>query len=71
VSRRPCAFKQRDVARAVRGAEAAGIRVARVDIEPSTGRISIVPAGIPVAISTEDAELDSELAEFEARHGQN
>ena len=67
MSRRPCAFKQRDVVRAVRGAEAAGIKVARVDIEPSTGRISIVPAGI----STNDSELDSELAAFEAHHGQN
>jgi hypothetical protein len=59
VSRRPSAFKQRDVARAVRGAEAAGIRVARVDIEPSTGRISIVPAGI----LANDSELDRWLKE--------
>ena len=59
MSRRPCAFTQRDIARAVRGAEAAGIRVARVDIEPNTGRISIVPAGI----STNDSELDRWLEE--------
>jgi hypothetical protein len=61
VSRRPYAFKERDVVRAVRGAEAAGIKVARVDIEPNTGRISIVAAGT----STNDTELDRELAEFE------
>jgi hypothetical protein len=54
MSRRPCAFKQRDIARAVRGAEAAGVKVGRVDIEPNTGRISIVPAGV----STNDSELD-------------
>ena len=52
--RRRCAFKQRDIARAVRGAEAAGVKIARVDIEPKTGRISIVPAGV----STNDSELD-------------
>jgi hypothetical protein len=54
MSRRPCTFKQRDIARAVRGAEAAGVKIARVDIEPNTGRISIVPAGT----STEDSELN-------------
>lgn len=60
-------FKQRDIARAVRGAEAAGIKIVRLDIEPNTGRISIVCAGPSVS----DNELDSELAKFEARHGQD
>jgi hypothetical protein len=54
MSRRPCAFRQRDIARAVRGAEAAGVKIARVDIEPNVGRISIIPAGA----STNDSELD-------------
>ena len=54
MKRRPCAFKQRDIARAVRGAEAAGVEIARVDIEPMTGKISIVPASVP----TNDGELD-------------
>jgi len=67
MSRRACAFTQRDVARALRGAEAAGIKIARLDIEPNTGRISIVLAG-PVGHVN---ELDAELAEFEARHGQD
>jgi hypothetical protein len=66
VNRKACAFKQRDVARALRGAVAAGMKIARVDIEPNTGRISIVPAG-----QAKDSELDVELAEFEARHGQD
>ena len=52
--RGPCAFTQRDIARAVRGAEAAGVKIARVDIEPKTGRITIVPA----SVSTNDGELD-------------
>jgi hypothetical protein len=60
-------FKQRDIARAVRGAKAAGIKIARLDIEPNTGRISIVSAGLLAS----DNELDSELAEFEERHGQD
>jgi hypothetical protein len=54
MSRKPCAFKQRDIARAVRGAEAAGVKIARVDIEPNSGRISIVAVGV----STNDSELD-------------
>ena len=61
------AIKQHDIARAVRGAVAAGIKVARVDIEPNSGKISIVPAGPPA----KDSELDQELADFEARHGQD
>jgi hypothetical protein len=59
MSRRPCAFRQRDIVRAVRGAEAAGVKIARVDIEPNTGTISIVPA----SISTNDSELDRWLKE--------
>jgi len=51
--RKPCAFKQRDVARAVRGAEAAGIQIGRVDIDPASGKISIVPTG-----PKNDGELD-------------
>jgi hypothetical protein len=51
---RRCAFKQRDIARAVRGAEAAGIEIGRVDINPVTGKISIVPATEP----KNDSELD-------------
>jgi hypothetical protein len=33
MSRRPCAFRQRDIARAVRGAEAAGVEIGRLDID--------------------------------------
>jgi hypothetical protein len=54
MSRRPCAFKQRDIARAVRGAHAAGIEIGRVDIDPLTGKISVVPAAKP----KNDSELD-------------
>ena len=54
MSRRPCAFRQRDIARAVRGAEAGGVQIGRVDIDPVTGKISIVPATEP----KNDSELD-------------
>ena len=54
MSRRPCAFRQRDIARAVRGAQAAGIEIGRVDIDPLTGKISVVPAAEP----KNDTELD-------------
>ena len=53
----PCAFKQRDIARAVRGAEAAGVEIGRVDIDPLTGKISIVPT----VASKNYSELDSWL----------
>jgi hypothetical protein len=67
VSRKACAFKQRDIARAVRGATAAGMKVGRVDIEPTTGRISIISADM----SAKCNDLDVELTDFEARHGEN
>jgi hypothetical protein len=62
--RRPCSFKQRDVTAAVKAVEAAGKEVARVEIGKD-GKIVII-AGKPGA-----DDLDSELAEFEARHGQS
>jgi hypothetical protein len=58
-SRRPCAFRQRDIVRAVRGAEAAGVDIGRVDIDPLTGKISIVPA----AAVKNHSELDRWLEE--------
>ena len=42
-ARRPCRFKQRDVARAFKAAKAAGVEVARVDLAPN-GTISVIPA---------------------------
>ncbi len=68
MSRKACAFKQGDIARAVRGAEAAGVKIGRVEIEPNTGRISIVAADVS---SSNNGELDRELTEFEARHGES
>jgi hypothetical protein len=64
MARKPCAFRQSDVTRAVRAAEAAGQKVARIEIDKD-GKIVIVigPA------EQQGNDLDSELAAFEARHG--
>jgi hypothetical protein len=56
-------FKQDDVARAVKGALSGGIRVARVEISPTDGRIVIV-AEIPnTCRRTKTNPWDSEFEE--------
>jgi hypothetical protein len=42
--------KQRDVARAIRGARSAGVNVGRVDINPRDGTVSII---IPAPLASE------------------
>lgn len=65
MSRRPAA-RQADVARALKGALAAGLRVLRYEIE-----------GEKITVFTEDRsmndpdQLDAELKQFEDRHGQS
>ncbi len=46
--RRQLPFKQSEVERAIRGARAQGLSVCRIDIEPRSGKISIVaqPSGM-------------------------
>jgi hypothetical protein len=58
--RRPTAFRQADVTRAVRAAKAAGIEVARVEIDPVSGKIVIV-AGSPDTVNAGNC-LDTWLA---------
>lgn len=67
MSCKACAFNSATLRARCVGAEAAGVKIGRVEIEPNTGRISIVPA----SVSSNDGELDRELVEFEARHGQS
>jgi hypothetical protein len=67
MSRGPCAFKQSDVARALRGFAKAGIEVGHVEIAKD-GRIIIVPRSALQEVPQDD--LDRELLEFEARHGE-
>jgi hypothetical protein len=66
MSRGRCSFRQRDVARLVKAARAAGLTVTGVRVDKS-GAIEVVIA--ESAVQPKD-DLDRELAEFEASHGQ-
>jgi CO dehydrogenase/acetyl-CoA synthase gamma subunit (corrinoid Fe-S protein) len=62
------AFTQRDVEKAVAGAQAAGLEVGRVEIDRVSGRIVILPAG---AVAVQGDALDEELREWRAGHGED
>jgi hypothetical protein len=63
--RAPSTFRQQDVTRAVKAVAAAGVGIARVEIDRA-GKIVIIAAAGP----GEPSDLDRELLEWEARHGQ-
>jgi hypothetical protein len=72
MSRGPQTFRQRDVARLVRAAAAAGLRIAGVRVDLRTGTIEVV-TGDNLTHSTatiSEDDLDRELAEFDAHHGE-
>jgi len=62
-------FRQQDVTRALKGAIAAGVEIARVEIDP-TGKIVIQLSNGEVKEQSAPDDLDRELAAFEARHGE-
>ena len=66
MARAPSTFRQQDVTRAVKAVVAAGVDIARVEIDRA-GKIVIIAAK---ASTTEKDDLDTELEEWEARHGQ-
>jgi hypothetical protein len=66
MARAPSTFRQQDVTRAVKAVTAAGVDIARVEIARD-GRIVIVTAEAQPAVQD---DLDRELEEFNARHGQ-
>ena len=68
--RRPCLFKERDVTRAAKAVRAAGLEIARVEIAKDGGIIvvPVKPVGQTAALSD---DLDRELAQFKAQHGQD
>ena len=68
MSRRPYAFRECDVRRAIKAAVSAGMEIAAVEIGVG-GEIRIVVGKQGSQPSGMD-ELDRELAAFEGRHGQ-
>jgi hypothetical protein len=67
MSRAPSTFRQQDVTRAVKAVAAAGVHIARIEID-RLGKIVIITGEVPPAAQD---DLDRELAEFEAHHGQD
>jgi hypothetical protein len=67
MARAPSTFRQQDVTRAIRAAIAAGVDIARIEVAKD-GRIVIVTGGVDPAVKY---DLDRELEQFRARHGQD
>jgi hypothetical protein len=58
-------FNQREVARALRAARLAGERPVRVEIDPATGRITVIianPGDAPPAAATNEWDEDGEAS---------
>ena len=67
--RGPGTFKQGDITRAVKGAIAAGLDVARIEID-QTGKIIIQLAKAGAKEQAAPDDLDQELADFERLRGE-
>lgn len=66
-----CPFTKADIERVVAGAKSGGMNVGRVEIQLDPVRIIVLPEGSNGTADTPQNDLDSELAEFEARHGRD
>jgi hypothetical protein len=69
MSRTAPTFRQGDVTKALKAAEKAGLKVQRAEVR-TDGSIVLDFNGPPIAISGTVDDLDRELSEFEARHGE-
>src|SRR5262249_60327680 len=67
MARAPSTFRQADVTKAVNAVRSAGVDIVRVELTKD-GRIVIVTGEANPAVQD---DLDRELAEFEARHGED
>jgi hypothetical protein len=67
MSRTAARFTQADVARSIRAAKQAG--AGSVELRPDGTIIISLAGAAPITMSGTD-DLDRELSEFEARHGQ-
>jgi ssDNA-binding replication factor A large subunit len=67
MARAPSTFGQTDVTKAVKAVRSAGVNIVRVELTKD-GRIVIVTGEADPAAQD---DLDRELAEFEARHGED
>ncbi len=65
MARGTCTFRLRDAAALVKAVRAAGVEVARVELD--NGKIVVVATGKTAAADMPN-ELDRELQEFEARN---
>ena len=59
MSQRQASFTKADVGRAIKGAESAGLKVARVEIDPKTGKIVVVSGQPEALLSSGQNEWDS------------
>jgi hypothetical protein len=68
--RAPATFRQQDVTKALKAAVAAGLRVTGFKLDVNTGKIEVETGGPQAQDSKPQDDLDRELEQWEARHGQ-
>lgn len=70
MARSPANFRAAELTRALRATLAAGVKVARIELERGRIVLLVGEGSAPATSSAAAEDLDRELAEFEARHGE-